>query len=939
MLDNAEDVTRWLTDIGLAHCAEQFITAGLVGGHLLEVDRLDLADLGIARQDLNIFWLARQALHTGDAPPTAPGPSAPDYALALSPEVITFCQNLAQHPPVPWVDTVSQQWPGPVAHEYHRLRELLAEGHIVPAIWQLKDLAEILLKFPALVMARDLLEHGDDAAAHQVRRALFSGPLSFGHWVGLVRDTLAPAVHQATEKLVYPRLAELFLLPTAHRESNKPTPTPWLRTLEDLNTWRNEAFGHGALRLDPADFSEELQKYVGDINRALTEQVATNVWTNVQLHGEGPDIPDLTGWSTIRRHHLDSKAPHVEVEAGVLLNTNGRSLRLAPLVALRRCTVCSKQDVFLYDSLTGRDREHSNFVVIDYLGGHRMTAVRHRAPDLAAEADRTEGPSEFTLSDGTADATYGDRQIEELLRDKALEARYIEPTYLRQPFITFLQTYDRGVFWLTAPGHVGKSIFVRGLADPTAVGGKPLDANILVVALFIKRELRPTARDLRNLITEKVLKDGFNRSERGADFPRLDIDATDPAAAFVQHLQQVMKLKPGRINKVIVCLDGLDELPEQEPREPFLADFLSTPEALPVGLYLLLTSRPPAECPPSVRTILNQRFTGAIAVQRCTLDLDTNRAPTDPLTQGYLDLLRAYYEREIAERRLGDLRQAFHTFINGRTEVICVNDLSRHLPKSLADAAQREWQDLTRDRVTVRSPKNAPSVAETVALPVVQRYENAFHTVLDRAGSRFLYVAHLTALLRDRTLALDSIADLPRSAGLYEHFLRQLERTLAGNETDGLTKPWEFVRRLILLLAAAEQAHEWDYRLEPAGYDSPEFRGLPLVVLADLLGEPGRTYKLIFALYSVKDILAAWKGEEARDTSYRLGLKDFVATVAALWPERIAATHQRLAHDGYEQWQPQSAAMPGNDAVPFYTSTMLLAHTALSGDSELAAAG
>lgn len=242
-----------------------------------------------------------------------------------------------------------------------------------------------------------------------------------------------------------------------------------------------------------------------------------------------------------------------------------------------------------------------------------------------------------------------------------------------------------------------------------------------------------------------------------------------------------------------------------------------------------------------------------------------------------------------------------------------------------------------RARHHLRSPANAPSLAETVALPVVQRYEEAFHNVLDRAGRRFLYVAHLTGLLRDRTLALDSIADLPKSAGLYEHFLRQLERTLASSQT-AETKPWEFVQRLILLLTAAEQAHEWDYRLEPAGYSDPEFRDLPLDVLADLLGEPGRMYRLIFALYSVKDILAAWKGAQARDASYRLGLKDFIATVSALWPEKVAATHRQLARDGYEQWQVQSAELLGNDAVALHTAAMLLAHAALSGDDELAAA-
>lgn len=221
-----------------------------------------------------------------------------------------------------------------------------------------------------------------------------------------------------------------------------------------------------------------------------------------------------------------------------------------------------------------------------------------------------------------------------------------------------------------------------------------------------------------------------------------------------------------------------------------------------------------------------------------------------------------------------------------------------------------------------------------MVLPVVQRYDDAFRTILDKAGSRFLYVAHLTGLVRHRTLALAALAEVPGGVGLYAHFLQQLERTLAG-PADGLAKTWEFVQRLILVLAAAEQAHEWDCRLEPAGYSDPEFRGMPLDVLADLLGEPGRTYKLVFALYSVKEILAVWKGDSARDASYRLGLKDFVATVMALWPDRLAALHKQLAQlalDGLLTWEDQAEETFHDEHSQ---AGLLLAYAALSGDEAL----
>ncbi len=92
----------------------------------------------------------------------------------------------------PWVDSVLEHWPGPVAHEYHQLRVLLESDQMVGAIWQLKDVAEVLIKFPALVMARDVIENGSDAALQdETRRLLLAKPPSLGDWHRLASDLLA----------------------------------------------------------------------------------------------------------------------------------------------------------------------------------------------------------------------------------------------------------------------------------------------------------------------------------------------------------------------------------------------------------------------------------------------------------------------------------------------------------------------------------------------------------------------------------------------------------------------------------------------------------------------------------------------------------------------------------------------------------------------------
>ena len=464
------------TLLELAHLAESFIAGGWWGEKLLELTREELADLGVPKDQRGAVMAEVEALRQGNAPPTLPARQAPNYAPALTEVAIARCRALGHHPPVPWVETVADSWPGPIAHEYQHLRQLLEQGQIVAAIFQLKDLAEVLVKFPALVMARDLIEHGDPEAARVARRGLFGGLLSFGHWVdGIVGQQLAPQVRRLcphlgpTRQLLFPELGAMFV---TVGKGGKETASPWRKTLKDLVNWRNETLGHGAFHLDPQEYLPDLERWLSAINRHLAEQVAQGLWADVVLRGVG-GTPSLTGWRAIRHWHDGEAGAHRELEAPLVLERAGRSLRLTPLVTLRRCAVCAKQDVFLYDTRSGRDQGNS-FILLDYLSGHRLTLPAHRAGELAAETRELDGREWTPAGPGLLDDDYGERAINELLETKLLEARYLRPDYLREPLRRFVEARDRGVFWLTAPSHTGKSVFAHSLAFPAEVGDKPL---------------------------------------------------------------------------------------------------------------------------------------------------------------------------------------------------------------------------------------------------------------------------------------------------------------------------------------------------------------------------------------------------------------------------------------------------------------------------------
>ena len=102
-------------------------------------------------------------------------------------------------------------WPGPIAHEYDRLRRLLEADQLVASVWQLKDVAEVLIRFPACVMARDILEHGSVRAFQDATRRILLGPaMSMGTWQGLAQGLAAHIVTHDGDGFLAPQVASLF---------------------------------------------------------------------------------------------------------------------------------------------------------------------------------------------------------------------------------------------------------------------------------------------------------------------------------------------------------------------------------------------------------------------------------------------------------------------------------------------------------------------------------------------------------------------------------------------------------------------------------------------------------------------------------------------------------------------------------------------------------
>jgi len=859
------------------------------------------------------------------------------FAPSLDTSAVQACRAIAVDPGAAWMPEAEATWPGPMAHEYHRLRRVLEEGQVVAAIFQLKDFAEVCIRFPALVLASDVLAHGRRSDREQVRRVLDGRPLAMGQWLQLLRDVLVPASRASADDLAFPELANLFLTRPSDRRS--ATLTPWARLLEDLCQWRNDTLAHGPFRLDVGEYVSAIRRHVKGINVGVGEQVVSGAWATIGLHSDDEAIGALTGWESIVRHHALDADRHGINEVRLRLARTGKSLDLWPLMALWRCPQCGSRDVFMYDGRRGWSGARKARM-IDYFAGHSLIVAPHYftelyihdgAVDVAQPAD-----------DGELVADFTQIELEGQLEQLALQSRYLEPTFLRETCVSFVEERESGILWLRGSEGVGKSVFTANLAMREGDERVPLPSDVAVATLHLRRGRTGWIRQLREFLEWDVLRRLLGVGARAKDTPRLDIDAPEPRGEFARVLRESLALaSPPR--RLLLCIDGLDELWSTSNDEGHIAAFIPFASELPSGCYLLLTSRAMDESPEVVRRHMSVHPVAGPGYVVVDLDADALTAGSGGWTSAYLALLRDYFDRDVRPRVEEELHAAL-TRCAGDAGVTWVDDLSSGGANAWSRTASEMWKSLTS---ALHSPIETPgdgrrrNLQGEVVFPLLERVDHVFALLLEKSRGRFAYLAHLTRMVASRGLSPQMLGAIPEGEGMSDYFLAQLQLVLADTSgeidpNEAASKRWEFTRHLLLMLIAAEDVYTQEQLGELSPWPEPGFRGIDLASLADLLNEPSAgSLRLLFALSALKDVLSVWKGDGATSPSYAVGLPGLAQRVRERWGGELARVHQAIAAGTLERLAEREPGAVEGDAVLRWRVQHAAHHATLSGDAEL----
>jgi hypothetical protein len=771
-----------------------------------------------------------------------------DVAVATNTHEAT-CRDLAETEC--WVDEVIESWPGPIAHEYLRLRELLREGQIVGAIWKLKDLAEILTRFPACVMACDVLANSTDSDnAAKIRDDLLGKVMTMGSWHEFASKIALHMLKNTGGEFICPTLPELF---HEKQANEKFTPTSFSQLLAELTEWRNSSFAHGALRLNLEEFIQDLEEYLPRLHTSLADFSKKKIWHECILLAD--DGTRLMGATSIHDQHRKQHRGHEIRRIPLKLRSGDRELSLTPYALLRRCDECQSQDVFLFDWRRAKKNGRDHYRFIDYLAGHHIESPWWRETDLDKEAScLAASPIANAVNDDLTldqDLAYLIPEVDKLLTDCSISKHYETPDYLRKGLAQFVREEAQGIWWLKAPGHVGKSTFIAGI-DPKLrahYGGSLLGDDLCVAVFYIRREYQngpgQLSEQLYLAINEAL---GIRIGPGGRPVRQLDLDATDSATEFAIWLGEFMKAAKlsGRSRKLLICIDGLDELPLPEAGQRSIADFVPSSDALPKDVYLVLTSRPDDELPAWLLPRLENRLAQATVKNIGLNDKD------------YVKLMYAYFKKRLAHR---------------------------------VEEALENQPDQTKEKVADLKP--------------------LFDESLIRSGGRFLYLGYIVDRLADSTLKFDDLKKLPAEDQLFEHFFDEIKRIHQGSNLDDYFE--RLLLHLVAAEHAFELDRE-SLPVVAREATWPGLPLEVLSRRVDAHPEGKITVKLAYALYTLKPVLGTWRGGGEGQANYRIGLKGLSEVLGRRYGERLRILHAGLVEGLVGQFGPaESVTVPELD--------------------------
>lgn len=498
-----------------------------------------------------------------------------------------------------WQKEVFETYPCIIAHEYWRLYDLLNQGQTYGAFLQLKDMFEVLIKFPTLIAASMLYgkrERSDEE--NKILIALLEKWLTLGTWEEIARIMGRKVKLQQSIADIQQDIVLLF-----HEHA--------------VREWRNKVIGHGALAFDADDeFQTDIEAKLRLLKTHFQDYAEAYATLRLYLSVNAHQV-FLNGKENAR--NLEYPASEIHIQIGKEIEHS-----LSPYILLR------DRGIYFFDSYIPRDEKT---VILNYPEGDKQFIHSDELTSLYTTLSRDHTLKRFSSALG--DETYSAFEAETLDKIAAIDD-FQKPIYLKKWLKGLVDGHSKGLFLLQLERGMGKTTFVRAL-DQQSMSRIHLNDpdDFSVRSYYINSAYLYKVEHFTSKISFLLLTDTHGRICIQGNLPILSRYSDQKRKDFAEMLNFYRREHQRHFQKekLLFILDGLDEIPATDQVSIF--DFLPTPELLDEGVYLLLTCRTNPEISHFTKNQLEtMTFTDRLSVQR-----DDIR---------HVDVLRAYITNQIA---------------------------------------------------------------------------------------------------------------------------------------------------------------------------------------------------------------------------------------------------------------------------------------------------
>lgn len=508
------------------------------------------------------------------------------------PGCISWCQSLAQENKL-WNQKALTTFPYIISNEYKGLKRLLEENQKFGCVLQIKDVFEVIIKFPVAILLKAIDERVQELAKQDklsmktikskypnlygMLEIVLTSQLTLGHW------EILSAKAAKLQPVELPKANKELYLETVHMIKK----TSYKHKKQNISTWRNEVIGHGAMELND---NEEFRTKIRDL--LITIKGIMDGWEEYYGRftkagaGEFSNIIEYTAAGGEKC--MEDLDPYLE------LITN---------------------KLFIFDSYyPWKERAF----ILNYSDG-----LKEYSDVLANRLGLLKNQLELASigSDDFFSANISKSEIKKL-EGRLNKTELLPPKHFEGKVNSMLSNYSKGVFLLEADSGMGKTVFSRAIDELDSYhyeNSKNKFPNTLIRSWHFN-SLSSSRRDIfSHGIIDMLLIDSVSReNDFAGDCYNIKLEyfkalenakpGTERKKVFADCLNNIMKTYRDSYrydyDRMILILDGIDEYSismdvEEAYREKYnqfydrlsIFDMIPDSNQLPDNVYILLTSR------------------------------------------------------------------------------------------------------------------------------------------------------------------------------------------------------------------------------------------------------------------------------------------------------------------------------------------------------------